>query len=218
MPARALRDPDQVRARLGRLREPHVAPLTEFVERLRAARGGGEALPWFDPADAGVHARVLLLYEAPGARAVGPGSPRPQAGGSGIISAENDDATAAATWALREEVGLRPELVVAWNVVPWYVGDGTRIRPVGPGDLEEAGPALRGLLALLPTLRVVVLAGRAAQRGWARHTLRDPSDLPVVPCPHPSPRVLNSTPGARARITHAFLLAALIAETDPPDR
>ncbi len=77
MPARALRDPEQVRARLGRLREPHVAPLTDFVERLRASRGRGEAVPWFDPADAGVHARVLLLYEAPGARAVGPGSPRP---------------------------------------------------------------------------------------------------------------------------------------------
>ena len=82
---------------VGRLREPHVTALTDFVERLRAGCWGGEAVPWFDPADAGVHAPVLLLYEDPGARAVGPDSPRPHAGGSGLITAENDDATAAAT-------------------------------------------------------------------------------------------------------------------------
>ena len=70
-------------------------------------------------------------------------------------------------------------------------------------------------------------AARAAGRGHRRarrpvrlgpaHPAR-PSDLPAIPCPHPSPRVLNSTPGARARITHALRLAALIAATDPPTR
>ncbi len=59
-PARSLADPAAVQARLARLREPHIAPLTDFVMR-RARRGGGEAVPWFDPADADVEARALLL-------------------------------------------------------------------------------------------------------------------------------------------------------------
>jgi len=71
------RDP---RHRLDGLEDPHIAPLTEYVRRLRKQRGGGESVPWIDPDDGGVHARVLLLLEAPGARAMGAGT-RPQSRG-----------------------------------------------------------------------------------------------------------------------------------------
>jgi hypothetical protein len=124
------------------------------VKRLRVQRGGGESVPWFDPDDAGVDARVLLLLEAPGAPSVGSGSPRPAAKRSGIISSHNNDSTAATAHTLRMEAGLATEngsdMCPHWNVVPWYVGDGTKIRPVGDPDLIEAQPALREVLSLLP--------------------------------------------------------------------
>lgn len=67
--------------KLALLREPHVAPLTAFVERMRAERGQ-DAVPWFDPTEAGVNARILLLLEAPGARAA-------TKRGSGFVSPVN---------------------------------------------------------------------------------------------------------------------------------
>jgi hypothetical protein len=42
--------------------------------------------------------------------------------------------------------------VVLWNVVPWYVGDGSKIRPVRPSDIQQALPDLQALLGLLTSL------------------------------------------------------------------
>jgi uracil-DNA glycosylase len=67
--------------RAAKLTEPHVAPLTAFVEALRAEMGPGVGLPHFDPLDGGVEAEVLYLLEAPGPRAVE----------SGFISRNNPD-------------------------------------------------------------------------------------------------------------------------------
>jgi hypothetical protein len=58
------------RSRLARLRESHVAPLTDFVERVRQERGCGDHFPYFDPFDGGVNARCLFVLEAPGPKAV----------------------------------------------------------------------------------------------------------------------------------------------------
>lgn len=187
--------------RLDRLREPHVAPLTDYVLRLRAKHGGGEAVPWFDPDDGGINARVLLLLEAPGPRALGTDSPRPASRGSGFISATNNDPTARITLACRTEAGLTADQCVHWNAVPWYIGDGTRIRPATTADLVAALPATRELLGLLPDLRVVVLLGNKAQDAWPRLTTRYPSTvrISVLPCPHPAPRSTNR-PGARDHI------------------
>ena len=216
MSARCNRDPSVVAERLGHLHDPHMAPLTAFVERLRVQRGGGQSVPWFDPSDAGVAAKVLLLFEAPGPLAVGSDSPRPHAKGSGIISCHNNDGSAATVHDLRLLAGLADEngsaLCLHWNIVPWYVGDGSKIRPVSDDDLIEAQAALRALLRLLPDLKVVVLAGQAAQRGWARLVLRDTPGLPTVPCLHTSPRVTNTQPEAKDRILRALTLARLLAE------
>lgn len=93
-------------ARRGSLNESHVAELTQLVERIRQARGGGNSVPWFDPERGGRHAEVLLLFEAPGARAVGSGPARPNRPGSGFISPDNNDDSAAAVFQLESEAGL----------------------------------------------------------------------------------------------------------------
>lgn len=200
--------------RLNRLEDPHIASLTEYVRRLRKQRGGGESVPWIDPDDGGVHARVLLLLEAPGARAMGAGSPRSEARGSGFVSASNADPTARMTLACRTEAGLTAADCLHWNAVPWYVGDGNRIRPVNVTDLVEALPATRDLLRLLPDLRVVILMGRKAEDGWARLTKRYPSTsrYRALPCPHPSGRSVYR-PGARQQIVGTLRQAQGISVT-----
>lgn len=199
---RANRDPRELERKVALLREPHIAPLTAFVERLRAERGG-EAVPWFDPTEAGVEARILFLLEAPGGRAA-------LADGSGFISPDNDDRTAKTMWTLLREVGVDTRRqVVTWNVVPWYVGDDNRIRGVTAGDLDEARPALRELLSLLPNLRVVLLLGAKAARGWERAAVE--GDYAVLRAPHPSPRGTASRPGARDEIRDALINARKLA-------
>ncbi len=96
---RTNREPGEVARKLALLDSPHVAPLTDFVRRLRASRAGDESIPWFDPTDAGVRARILLLLEAPGRRATAKQ-------GSGFVSADNDDPTAENAWHLYREAGI----------------------------------------------------------------------------------------------------------------
>jgi hypothetical protein len=64
-------DPDEVARKLSLLEEPHIAPLTAYVRRLGERRDGDgdDSIPWFDPTEAGVGARILMLFEAPGRRA-----------------------------------------------------------------------------------------------------------------------------------------------------
>jgi hypothetical protein len=61
------REPAEVERKLSLLSQPHVAPLTEFIRRLREAMPDA-AIPFIDPTEAGVKARILLLLEAPGRR------------------------------------------------------------------------------------------------------------------------------------------------------
>ena len=79
-----LADPAACAARSGQLHEPHIAPLTAFVETLRAQVGPHVSIPNFDPWDGGIDAEILYLLEAPGPKAVL----------SGFISRNNPDETA----------------------------------------------------------------------------------------------------------------------------
>jgi hypothetical protein len=65
-----LNDPKERSLPLALLHEPHVAPLTEFVERLRRETGLHQESPFLDPPNGGVNARCLFVAEAPGPRAV----------------------------------------------------------------------------------------------------------------------------------------------------
>ena len=201
--ARTNRNANFLAAKLERLHQPHVAPLTAFVEQIRAETGG--EVPWFDPDNGGVRARALLLLEAPGARSTATTGPRSTAAGSGVISADNNDASAAAMWGLYREAGLEQDRIAVWNIVPWYLGSPTKIRAAGRSDLELSQPYLHRLVTLLPELRVVLALGVPARDGWLRYLLtHDGPLLPTLACPHPSPRVLNTRPESRDLILAAL--------------
>lgn len=186
------------------LRAPRALPLTEHVERLRVDRGA-DCVPYFDPTEAGVDAPILLLLEAPGPKAT------VERGGSGFVSPDNNDGTAENMWHLMREAGVdRRTDVVTWNVVPWYIGGDTKIRPAESDDLLDARPYIAEMLTLLDSLRAVVLIGKHAARGWERLGL----NLPTVLAPHPSPQNLNTRPHCRAQIRDALVEARRLARLD----
>lgn len=180
--------------------EAHVAPLNDWVRSLRTRLGPTSIVPWFDPADGGVEARILWLLEAPGPKST-------EERGSGIISCDNNDGAAENTWRTRREAGVDRSDVVHWNVIPYYIGNGTKIRAWRSGDVASAGPLLQELMGLLPRVQAVILGGKAAQDGWRSHR---PAGIAVgeFPCPHPSVTNVNTRPGVWPAVVSAWRDAA----------
>lgn len=133
--------------RRDRLNEPHVAPLTAFARTVRSDRGCADAVPFFDPRDGGVTAEALLLMEAPG----------PKSRDTGFVSRDNPDPSARNLRALLAEAGIERHRTALWNIVPWYIGTGTRIRPAAGSDVKAGASYLEKLLPLFPNLSAIVL-------------------------------------------------------------
>lgn len=182
----ALKDPAEMARRRAMLAEPHVEPLATYRREVQNLVGSERSLPDFDPCDGGVNARLLFLLEAPGRRAVS----------SSFVSRNNPDQTAKNLLQLLQEAGLPRSETVLWNIVPWYVGDGQRIRAVEGADLDEALPHLETLIDLLPNLEAVVLVGKKA--AMARAAIARVTSAAIYVCAHPSPKVFNIFPHKRA--------------------
>ena len=155
--------------------------------------GSNAAIPYFDPWDGGVDAKTLFLLEAPG----------PKARNSGFVSMNNPDETARNFFEIYHEVGFRREETATWNVVPWYIGSGAKIRAANSSDLAQGKHSLRELFGLMPELRAVVLMGRKAQKNMKELMLLVP-DAAFFQCPHPSPMYVN-----RKKENKGVLLASL---------
>jgi len=185
-----------------RLFEAHVAPLNRLVERLREE---GRPSPWFDPDSGGTSSRVMFLLESPGPMASA-------AHGSGLISIDNDDQTAARFFRLTQEAGLDRGAYLNWNVVPWYVSTDRRNQNAAPVDFVDAEPWLHDLLGLLPSLDIVVTMGNFARDCWVRYLRHDDAPLlRLAVTAHPSASARRSRPsfeqdiaGALVRVTRAL--------------
>ncbi len=140
-------------------------------------------VPFFDPCDGGIRARILFLLEAPG----------PQAVRTGFVSRDNPDPTARN---LRQLLAPLPRHeTVLWNIVPWGVGTRDQIAPVSRADHEGSRPYLAHLIRLLPAMVTVVLVGKTAQR--AREDLVRIWGGSIMDICHPSNRVFNRWPDRR---------------------
>ncbi len=174
---RSMRDEGVRERRKQMLKLPHVAPLTDYAEKLR-----GRPLvqvPDFDPLDGGIHARALFLFEKPGPMTAING----RRIGSGFVSRNNDDATAEATFRFMEQADLPRSLTVIWNVIPWW----NKTVAVTKEELGEGVSCVGELLALLrPNLRAVVMVGR---RAAAARPYLEKTKLKLFTSDHPSPRV-----------------------------
>ncbi|WAK04460.1 uracil-DNA glycosylase [Methylobacter sp. YRD-M1] len=173
-------------ARLMQIEEIHIAPLTNFVRELQERMGREVSIPYFDPWDGSVETEVLYLLEAPGPKAVN----------SGFISRNNPDETAKNFFELNRDAGIHRRRTVIWNIVPWYIGNGSRIRAAKSEDIAQGRDSLVHLFEHLPKLRAVVLVGAKAQKVEKELTQLN-SSLAVFSCPHPSPMFVNRSPGNR---------------------
>jgi uracil-DNA glycosylase len=184
----ALASVDEQARRRANLRLPHVAPLTAFVEEVRAERGLGAKIPFFDPRDGGIRADALFLLEAPG----------PNALASGFVSRDNPDPSARNLRALLAAADIPRERTILWNIVPWYIGTGTKIRAATSADIKAGVAFLPRLLTLLVRLRVVVLVGRKAQR--AREVVANLTRARIFNTLHPSNQVVTCWPERRMEL------------------
>lgn len=183
-----LRNRTAVEDRLAQIQEPHVKQLTAYVEALRS-EVGCPFIPYFDPWDGGINSECLFLLEAPGRNAVA----------SGFISRNNNDETAKNFFHLNREAGLPRERSILWNIIPWYIGTETKIRPAVKKDIADGVPHLLSLLTLLPKLRAVVLLGHNAEQAEYHFSSMKP-EVRIFRSPHPSPLYVNNAPGNRDRI------------------
>jgi hypothetical protein len=89
---------------------------------------------------------------------------RPKAGGtkgSGFLSIENDDPSAERMGQFLDEAGIDYAEVVPWNAYPWYINSDPTT-----DKLQVGAESLRDLISLMPRLRVVLVHGLAAGKGW----------------------------------------------------
>ena len=190
-------DPAVREQRLSMVNEPHIKPLTDYADSLGIA--SGLEVPKFDPADGGVKASLLFLFEKPGPM-TSTGA-RGRRVGSGFISRDNDDPTAEATFNFMARAGIPRSGTVLWNVVPRWNGT----RRVSVGELAEGVEQVGRLLTLLPGVRGIVLVGRKAQT--ARPHL-EKTGMRVFQSPHPSPLVRATHPKEWSEIPRRWAEAA----------
>lgn len=163
---------------------PHIAPLNRYAAALRARHGD---VPRFDPLDGGIDARVLVLLETPG----------PASASTGTTSRDNPTGTARNLTRFLDALPLSRQDTVIWNAVPWRLPRrGGKLGPPTRKDIELAAQDLPALLALLPRLKVVVLAGRVAQSLRTALAAARP-ELRLIAIPHPSPTHFAASPAAR---------------------
>lgn len=197
------RNPDFLAEKRLLLHSTHVAPVQALVRRIRAARGTDD-VPFVDPVSGGVRARVLFVLESPaGAAALG----------SGMLSPDNDDETAANMWRLYRQAGLSRAAGLHWNAVPWYVGTGRKNVGVRTMDIEAGLPWLDELMGQLPDLRLVVTLGKPAEKAYGQYQRRLGARVTEwVAAAHPSPRVKNGHrqlwPGIEAAFDRAAEVSA----------
>jgi uracil-DNA glycosylase len=158
-----------------------------------------------DPDSGGIFSRILFLHESPG-----PASSAEH--GSGFISPDNNDQTAARFRRLSSQAGLDRASYLNWNAVPWYVSATGKAANATNADGQAALPYLHQFVSLLSSLRVVVVMGGFAERWWLRYLRRPDSPvLPLVLAPHPSASARRSRPGFEGDIATAMDKAARTA-------
>lgn len=179
-------------------------PHTKALEAWRASLTGAGPLPHFDPLDGGVEAQLLLLLE----------TPAPGNGGVRFVSRDNATGTARNLTRFLAAAGLPRTTTLLWNAVPWVLhAPGARNRAPRRAEIAQGLATLPGLLALLPRLRVTVLAGRVAAQAEPVVRAAAPGAA-VMTMPHPSPTYVCTSPTVATRIAAVLADAAAVLAAD----
>lgn len=157
----------------------HVEQLNKAVDLLSLKCS--KVVPYFDPLDGGIHAKLLFVLRSPVLGAVE----------SGFVSRDNNDAAAANTFRVFENAGIPREQVALWNAIPWYSKP-----PFRKADIELGACCLEKVLPLFPSLVSVIFAGSVS---------RDVSKLIDSKLPfHFTP-----SPGAQSRLSDPHFIETI---------
>jgi uracil-DNA glycosylase len=171
----------------------HVLPLVSYGARL--AERIGKAVPAVDPLDGGVAARLLILLETPG----------PKVLGTGFVSRDNPDGTAANMFRFLDRARIARADTVIWNIVPWLIQiPGERNRNPTRAEVAEGLAHLPDFLDLLPCLELAVVAGRKAETALG---LLESRAILCLTMPHPSPTFVCTSPEVALRISACLGIA-----------
>ena len=153
---RRMKDPEYRQSQLDSVHDEHIAPVTEFISCLSTERPELPGVPFVAPHYGPETARILSLSSNPGPRAGGEK-------GSGLLSVQNDDASAERMLKVYAAAGIRDEDVVPWNAFPWFVHEQL---PNGlTSDYIEQGVHVLGrFLDLCPNIVSIVAHGGDAHR------------------------------------------------------
>nr|WP_296390120.1 uracil-DNA glycosylase [Williamsia sp.] len=182
--------------KMRRIREPHVAPINALADEIADTYGLPRGhVPYVDPAQGGTNARVLVLLDNPSTKA--------EAGtGSGLLSLDNNDATAKNCRLAYKQFGVDWKHVVHWNVCPFPTANQSNGSSMA-SERQRGAEWTRAIFALCPRVDYVLLLGRAAEDGWRRAAI-DSNNLKVTEdVPHCSRRGL-STSDSRSRFENAI--------------
>ena len=184
-----------------------VAAINRFIDELGAENEAGHP-PYIPPICGGVDALALSMSRDPGPKAGG-------IKGSGFLSIENDDPSAERMGQFLGEAGINYRQVVPWNAYPWYINSDPTAEQLFAG-VEP----LRRLISLMPRLRVVILHGTTAAKGWKlflreHHGLVKRLDIVWLATYHTSRQALQTPDRVErelreANIRNAFALAASV--------
>ena len=177
---------------------PKIAELTRWVT---AQSTGERTLPYFDPLDGGVFARVLILLESP-ARTIS--LPR-------YVSRDNAGPAQRNLKGFIEQVGLARHETVLWNLYPWLPDLEKPKGALRRAQIDEGIEMLITLLTLFPDLVTIVFAGRVAQKAIPRVRLAFPN-FSLLEMPHPSPLSVCTHPNVRQRILSTLRHAKQLIE------
>jgi hypothetical protein len=107
----ALSDSGEQRRRLELLNQPHMAPLTRYINEIRLKENNNLPIPNFDPCDGGVYASGLFLLDFPDHSAIT----------SGFVSRNNMDYSSRNLCVLMERAGINRRNTLIWNLTPWKI-------------------------------------------------------------------------------------------------
>lgn len=116
--------------------------LSKIVNRIRKENGLSKEVPDFDPLNGNENARILFILEAPGAKSVK----------TGYISFDNPDQSAKNFRDQLHNAGIDRSEIAIWNIVPWYLGDGKKIRSAGVNDILAGLGYLEKMIKIMKKL------------------------------------------------------------------
>jgi uracil-DNA glycosylase len=160
-----------------------------------------KSMPYFDPLDGGIEARVLILLESPTRS-----GPYPR-----FASRDNRSPTQVNLNQCLEQSGLTRKESVLWNAYPWLPDKFGAHRTLPIASITKGMLALTSVLKMLPNIEVAVLAGSLARKASSM-ICRYISCIEIIETFNPSPKSLSVDRSRRDHIIDALKSAKLLLD------